>query len=161
MVITRNRIILTVAFLAGIAAVFIADHVHVSPEERIKATIDDIKDALETGNPEGVMEHISDTFSAQGLTADDIRMIAKQFCGAADTISIRVRRTEVHISGDFASATVSVISRSENGRFYGPSSWALDLAREGEVWRVTRITPLAIGQRPVTDWDNLLQSYFF
>lgn len=161
MVITRTKIILVVAFVAGVAAVFIADRVHVSPEEQIRATIDGIKEALEAGDPEGVMAHISGTFSAQGLAVDDVRTVVEQFCRTADPVSIRVRRSEVNISGDLASATASAVSRSEGGRFYGPSSWALELAREGDTWRVTRITPLAIGQRPVTDWDTLLQSYFF
>ena len=157
---TRKRLIALLIALSAPLAVLLLDAVIVTEEERIHRTVMGIASAVESGDAEALVSHLSPAFAEGNFRREDLRDLAQRFFNTFGRVDLRGLKANQNHSGSDALIAVSVGAIAGTERRYtlvGSSQWLVRLRKEADgEWRVIGLTPRQIGNRPVGSMGELI-----
>ena len=122
-----------------------------SDRARIVAATRHVCAALERGDADAVLEHVSPYFSEEGVDRRELNEYLHRALRRNAISSVRLSVRQVSVDGPRASARVHVLSTHEaayGGRL-ARSEWLLRFERINDRWLIRQATPLQVNARSV------------
>jgi hypothetical protein len=148
-----RRVVAAIALLVVLCIVMlIVQSAVVTDREAIRQTIDDIVDAAERGDAAFILSRIDAGYGGDGF---DRKEISEWIDRALRIVKVSgVSLVGVDIDTQISPPSVEIRSHSlieVRNAYTGPvfSTWRLEFANNPQGWKISRITPIAIGQRSV------------
>ncbi|MHC4479677.1 MAG: hypothetical protein ACYS1C_01710 [Planctomycetota bacterium] len=158
--VARERPALTLALLICLAAAaYVAATSLVATERgRLLDTIDEITRALEQGDAEGVISHVSPYFSEEGMSRRSLARNVKHILARKPLTRLKVSVRRLDPSAPRAAATVHVVSylRADYRAHFARSEWRLTFEKIDGSWYVRTASPIHINGRRVAGLRSVL-----
>jgi hypothetical protein len=143
-----NRGVLIVAFAAALLVSFFAWEWYLSPEARVKRTLQSAADAVEAGDVETFLSRVSDDYE-DVMHPDRASLEARLREGLerVDRLNVTLQAIEVEVDGERAAASfdlVVVAIRGEEryvvvGTPFEPDKVRANLERNGGLWLIRSV----------------------
>jgi len=144
--------------LAGIAALFVVQSLVVTERERLMEAFQAVVAAVESADARGLASRLSRDYASDDLDRDGVLELIEGLWRHIRVRDTRPMSVEVRIEDSSAEMKLAVRATvSVRGAVGEPhwGRWRISWRREGDVWRITALTPEVIDNLPVRSLREL------
>ncbi len=156
---TRKRITVTAIIVGSALAVLVADWIHVSPAEKIRAAIDRMVDAAAQADARGILNEVVPDYRDEGVDRKALEAMTQRFFQTYGPTRVSIRSCSITVEAGAGLAELSLNATVSKPHFLAGrpvgSNWRLAFIEQKGRWRVDRIMPLSLASDSVTSIANV------
>ena len=158
----KDTIIIVLVILCVVCGWLLIARLFPSEQKRLEWTLEDIRKAAESGDPQKCMSFISPTYYYDGMDYKALEALAKDALALAGPMQIKVLKQDVRLlsSGKGGVVASVCLCSSRPGAqipYQVKTSWSLMFQKEGKDWKLRQIELDSLNDQPIGGLRGLLK----